>query len=101
MSTLALDGLTPRSRPTDPITSVDAGRAADLPRSQAVVLAAMRARGTGCTQAEVEAMLPGLSPSRARSAVSELAERGLVTATDETKPTKYGRRARVYLAVKA
>jgi hypothetical protein len=96
MSSMVLDSLTPRSRSTDPTTSVDAGRAADLPRSQAVVLAAMRARGRGCTQAEVVAMLPGLSPSRARSAVSELAERGLVIATDETRPTMYGRQARVW-----
>ncbi|MGK0715131.1 hypothetical protein ACR5KS_03550 [Leucobacter sp. W1153] len=97
---MVLDGLEPRSRGTDPATSVDAGRAADLFKSQAVVLAAMRARGHGVTQEEVEQMLPGMSPSRARSAVSELAERGLVVATDETKPTRYGRRARVYKAVR-
>lgn len=96
MSSMILDGLTPRARATDPVTSVDAGRKADLSRSQAVVLAAMRARGRGCTQAEVEAMLPGISPSRARSAVSELTERGLVRVTDRTKPTRYGRQARVY-----
>lgn len=91
-----LDGSNPRSRSTDPVTSVDAGRSADLCRSQAVVLAAMRARGVGVTQCELEEFLPGLSPSRVRSAVSELAERGLVEATDETRPTKYGRQARVW-----
>lgn len=97
MSSIAvLDGPTPRSRATDPVTSVDAGRSADLCRSQAVVLAAMRARGVGVTQQELEEYLPGLSPSRVRSAVSELAERGLVEATDETRPTKYGRAARVW-----
>lgn len=96
---MVLDGLFPRARSKDPVTSVEAGRKADLSRSQAVVLAAMRARGTGCTQEEVEAMLPGLSPSRARSAVSELAERGLVRPTGATKTTRYGRQARVYEVV--
>ncbi|MCA0346542.1 MAG: MarR family transcriptional regulator [Actinobacteria bacterium] len=99
MAIAVLDGVAPRSRANDPVTSVDAGRAADLSRSQSVVLAAMRARGAGCTQAEIEGMLPGLSPSRARSAVSELAERGLVVATGETRTTKYGRQARVFEAV--
>ena len=40
--------------------------------------------------------LPGLSPSRVRSAVSELADRGLVQPTGETRPTRYGRRAQVW-----
>lgn len=100
MAIAVLDGVNPRSRSTDPVTSVDAGRKADLPRSQAVVLAAMRARGRGMTQAEVEAMLPGLSPSRARSAVSELAERGLVAPTGETRLTRYGRAAQIWKATK-
>lgn len=96
MAIMTLDGPNPRSRTTDPVTSVDAGRSVDLCRSQAVVLAAMRARSVGVTQCELEEFLPGLSPSRVRSAVSELAERGLVEATDETRPTKYGRQARVW-----
>ncbi len=100
MSLAVLDGATPRSRSTDPITSVDAGRAADLSRSQAVVLAAMRARGTGVTQEELVSFLPGLSPSRVRSAVSELAEQNLVLPTGETRPTKYGRKARVWTTTK-
>lgn len=98
MSNMVLDGLNPRSRSTDPTTSVDAGRAADLCRSQQVVLAAMRARGVGVTQFELEQFLPGLSPSRVRSAVSELADRGLVQPTGETRPTRYGRRAQVWEA---
>ncbi|WP_336652366.1 MULTISPECIES: hypothetical protein [unclassified Leucobacter] len=96
MAIAILDGPNPRSRVTDPVTSVDAGRAADLSRSQSVVLAAMRARGVGATHEELEQFLPGLSPSRVRSAVSELAEQGLVQATDETRNTKYGRAARVW-----
>lgn len=96
MPSMVLDGLSPRSRTRDPITSVNAGRKADLSRSQEVVLAAMRARGLGVTQFELEQFLPGLSPSRVRSAVSELAEQGLVAATDETRLTKYGRPAQVW-----
>ena len=96
MTSMVLDGATPRSRPTDPVTSVDAGRAADLSRSQTVVYAAMRARGVGVTQQELEAFLPGLSPSRVRSAVSELAEHGLVTTNGDTRPTKYGRKAQIW-----
>lgn len=96
MTIAALDGVNPRSRNTDPTTSVDAGRAADLNRSQSVVLAAMRARGTGVTQQELEQFLPGLSPSRVRSAVSELVEQGLVAPTDQTRATCYGRQARIW-----
>lgn len=96
---MVLDGLSPRSRSTDPITSVDAGRQANLSRSQSVVYAAMKAHGGELTQEEVVGMLPGLSPSRARSAVSELAERELVRATGRTKPTRYGRRAKAWEAV--
>lgn len=96
MAIAALDGVTPRSRANDPITSVDAGRATDLNRSQAVVLAAMRARGTGVTQFELEQHLPGLSPSRVRSAVSELASQGLVERTDETRTTRFGRQAHIW-----
>lgn len=98
MSIMALDGVNPRSRSTDPVTSVDAGRRADLSNSQAVVLAAMRARGTGATQFELEQSLPGLSPSRVRSAVSELVIQGFVRATDDTRLTPYGRAARVWEA---
>lgn len=96
MPIAALDGVNPRARSTDPVTSVDAGRRADLSRSQTVVLAAMRARGVGVTQYELEEFLPGLSPSRVRSAVSELAEQGLVLATEDTKITKFGRQARIW-----
>ena len=101
MAIAVLDGPNPRARATDPVTSVDAGRAADLCKSQAVVLAAMRARGVGVTQQELEQFLPGLSPSRVRSAVSELAEQGLVHTTGETRETRYGRQAQIWEAVQA
>ena len=102
MSTMAIDGVMPRSRKSDPVTSVDAGRAADLHGSQAAVLDLMRDFGTefGWTQGELEDRLRGeWSPSRIRSAVSELVELGLVEWTGDTRPTRYGRKARVYRAV--
>lgn len=98
MSTMAIDGAMPRSRSTDPITSVDAGRAADLHGSQAAVLDLMRGPYTW-TQAELERGIDQWSPSRIRSAVSELVELGLVEWTGDTRPTRYGRKARVYRAV--
>ena len=101
MSTMVLDGLMPRSRSTDPVTSVDAGRAAKLHESQAAVLDFF-SYGGEYTQAEVEhAYRNEWSPSRIRSAVSELEALGLVEATGETRPTRYGRQARVYRAVRA
>jgi len=100
MSTMALDGLYPRSRSTDPTTSVDAGREANLYDSQAYVLEFMRRGeyGTDFTQGELETFFLDWSPSRIRSAVSELEALGLVEATGETRKTKYGRAARVYRA---
>ena len=100
MSTMALDGVMPRARRLDPVTSVDAGRAADLHGSQAAVLDLMRGPYTW-TQAELERGIDQWSPSRVRSAVSELVELGLVEWTGETRMTRYGRKARVYRAVAA
>ena len=101
MSTMALDGLMPRARRLDPITSVDAGREAKLHASQSRVLeVTMYAMSHGVTQGELEDHLSGeWSPSRIRSAVSELESAGLLEATGETRRTRYGRQARVYRAV--
>lgn len=101
MNTMILDGLTPRSRSTDPVTSVDAGRVADLKGSQAMVLDVFRHPQfpAELTQGELEVLTPGgWSASRIRSAVSELVELGLLEWTGETRPTQYGRQARVYRA---
>ena len=95
---MVLDGASPRSRKSDPVTSVDAGRAADLSGSQAAVLDVMRGPFTW-TQAELELFIDQWSPSRVRSAVSELVELGLVEWTGETRLSRYGRQARVYRAV--
>lgn len=101
MSSMVLDGASPRSRATDPVTSVDAGRAAKLHESQVAVLDLMRGFGVefGWTQGELEGRLGEWSPSRIRSAVSELEAKGLLERTGETRPTRYGRQARVYRAV--
>lgn len=93
---MVLDGLSPRSRSTDPLTSVDAGRQADLNKSQTAILAAMRARGTGVAAFELEQFFPDMSPSRVRSAVAELAEQGLIEETGEKRLTRFGRQARVW-----
>ena len=98
MSTMALDGAMPRSRRLDPITSVEAGRAARLHASQEAVLSFMRTGGEW-TQGDLEVGFPEWSPSRIRSAVSELESAGLVEWTGETRMTRYGRKARVYRAV--
>ena len=98
MSSMVLDGASPRSRSTDPVTSVDAGRAANLHASQEAVLNHMRGGGSW-TQGELERVFSEWSPSRIRSAVSELAEFGLVEATGETRLTRYGRKAQVFRAV--
>jgi hypothetical protein len=104
---MALDGLLPRARRLDPTTSVDAGRAANLCESQKDVFEFMvkvpRNPGQGWTHGELEREMDAYgftySPSRIRSAVSELEARGLVEWTGETRPTRYGRQARVYRAV--
>lgn len=100
MSSMVLDGVSPRSRSMDPVTSVDAGRAAKLHASQAAVLDFL-SYGGEYTQADIEWAYRNemWSPSRIRSAVSELVDRGLVEWTGETRSTRYGRQARVYRAV--
>lgn len=95
MSSMALDGI-PRSRKTDPVTSVEAGRRARLRESQAAVLKALTEVDFGLTQGELEARLPDWSGSRIRTAVSELAEVGLVEPTGMYRKTRYGRKAQVW-----
>lgn len=98
MSSMVLDGVAARSRSTDPVTSVDAGRSVNSIDSRAAVELVL-CTGAELTQGELEARLPEWSPSRVRSAVSELEAEGLVEATGETRVTRYGRQARIYKAV--
>ena len=101
-SPMILDGAEPRSRATDPVTSVDAGRKADLNGSQQQALSFLRdqartgaetwtlrwfvRRITSCLE---DLQAQGIevriySPERYRSAVSELAPKGLIRYTGET-----------------
>lgn len=95
---MVLDGVAARSRSTDPTTSVDAGRSADTVNSQTSVLIALRHCTDGYTQSELENIVTWFSPSRIRSAVTELEANGLVVRTDRTRLTKYGRAAQVWEA---
>lgn len=92
---MALDGV-PRSRRTDPVTSVEAGRRARLRESQSAVLRALTEVDFGLTQSELEARITDWSPSRVRTAVSELAEVGLVEPTGTYRKTRSGRNAQVW-----
>src|SRR5690606_25468490 len=108
---MVLDGAAPRSRSTDPVTSVDAGRAADLEGSQRYVLGILHTRGALADfEIEAEALgeepyrrlaaLPRWSFQRLRSARAELVEMGCVAAVEgEFRRTQSGRRAQVWAAV--
>lgn len=96
---MILDGLSPRSRSTDPVTSVEAGRSIDLNHSQQAVLEVFELSPLhGFAQFEVERILDGqFTPSRIRSAVSELTEKGKLYIVDgEYRRTPTGRKAQVY-----
>lgn len=100
MNGMVLDGAMPRSRSKDPVTSLEAGRTADLKGSQAAVMQIIRLGKRGWTQFELEKNLPEFSPSRVRSAVSELVALGRVEAVEgKLRETPFGRQAQVYRAV--
>lgn len=87
---------TPRVRASDPVTSHEAADTNDVPRSHRFVLTALTWRGAQA-QFEVEESLRNiLSPSRVRSALSELEALGMVKRTDEFRLTPSGRRAQVW-----
>lgn len=101
MSMLALDGVLPRSRRTDPVTSLDAGRAHDLAPSQQQVLELFAEAGRPLADHELVAAARAahapFSPQRIRTARSELAELGqLVLVEGEYRSTPARYRARVW-----
>lgn len=99
MSSMILDGASPRSRSTDPITSVDAGRAVDLPGSQAMVLEVLQDLGP-CTDFELEDNLKDYySPQRVRTARSELVTQGHVEDTGSLRISQRGRRRKHHAKV--
>ena len=90
-------------RSTDPVTSQwAADSVTDTFPSQAEVLSAIRCSGrTTFTLADVERFTSGvLSPSRARTAVRELQDKGFVQETGEYATTPSGRRARLLTLTK-
>jgi hypothetical protein len=88
----------PRVRRADPLTSHAAADSNDVPRSHALVLD-LFASHRWLAQFEAEALLTGLlSPSRVRTAFTELEEAGQLARTDLTMPTPYGRTAQLWEA---
>lgn len=101
MSNMALDGVTPRARATDPVTSVDAGRAVDLTESQAAVLEIFNRSGLPFADHQLVSVArvkrAPFSDQRIRSARAELVELGrLVLVEGEYRMTSSGRRAQVW-----
>ena len=93
-------GDVPRVRESDPLTSHAAADSNDVPRSHALVMS-LFANTRWLAQFEAEALLFGkCSPSRVRSAFSELEEAGRLTRTAFTMPTPYGRTAQVWEVTK-
>ena len=98
MSNMVQDGTLPRSRSTDPITSVDAGRMANLNESQGDVLAIfwMTRRPLAHHELVEVARTFGLkrTEQRIRSACAELVQRDLVVMVEGNYAiTDTGRRA--------
>lgn len=99
MSSMVLDGGLPRSRTSDPVTSVDAGRSVDLPGSQAMVLELLEGYGPS-TDFELECgLMDYYSPQRVRTARAELVIAGLVEATGHTRLSGRGRRRKHHAQV--
>ena len=87
---------TVRVRVSDPVTSHEAADSNNVPMSHSLVLVDLIQWGP-LAQFEAERMLSGrLSPSRVRSAFSELEALGKVKRTDQFRLTPSGRRAQVW-----
>lgn len=97
MPTVMLDG-GPRVRKADPVSSHEAADSNKVAKSHRLVLAAMEWFDGSAAQFEAERLIAGvLSPSRVRSAFSELEALGKVRRTDEFRLTLSGRRAQVWV----
>lgn len=101
-----LDGVSPRARRTDPVTSVDAGRSVNLPESQAQVLEFLGlspAREWILAEFELavrgwalDSHRPVFSLQRYRSAVAELRDKGLIVNTGQVRHLSHGRGHQVW-----
>lgn len=103
MSSMALDGVA-RSRSTDPVTSVDAGRSVNVVPSQEYVFGILADEGPMADHellAFHTARVWPWSPQRVRSARAELVEQGRVEFSGIYRLTESGRRARVWQVVPA
>lgn len=109
MSSMVMDGATPRSRGTDPVTSVDAGRSVNQAFSQDYVRQTLAVFGPFADHELVEfhsvdtfglKRFGRFSPQRLRSARAELVEAGVVEMVDGVfRLTDSGRRAHVWRVV--
>lgn len=109
MSSMVMDGVA-RSRSTDPVTSVEAGRSVNVAHSQQYVRDTLEVFGPFADHELVEfyaadssgqRMYGRFSPQRLRSARAELVEQGRVEFADELCKTPSGRTARIWRTVAA
>lgn len=94
------DDDSPRARRTDPLTSHRSADSSNLADSQQAVLTALRVH-KHLAAFELEQVLPMWSPSRIRTALTELQQQGLVNRSEKTRRTRYGRDAHVWEATRA
>ena len=85
----------PRVRESDPLTSHEAADSNNVPRSHMIVMRLLEMYGPSA-QFEIERWADWVSPSRIRSAFSELEALGKVKRTDQFRQTPSGRRAQVW-----
>jgi predicted transcriptional regulator len=96
MSTTIFPDDTARVRKSSPVTSHEAADSNNVSRSHKFLVKALTLWGP-LAQFEAENLLRGvLSPSRIRSAFSELEALGKVKRTDQFRLTPSGRRAQVW-----
>ncbi|QIK62315.1 hypothetical protein G7068_03170 [Leucobacter viscericola] len=105
MAIAAIDGVTPNSRATDPVTSVDAGRSVNLVHSKEYVFQALKVFGPMADHELVELhegdtfghkAFGRFSPQRLRTARANLVEDERVEFTGKYRKTDSGRRAQVW-----
>lgn len=92
---IILNDDSPRVRRSDPTTSHLAADSSNRADSKKAVLTALRVH-KHLAAFELEHVLPDWSPSRIRTALTELAEDGLVVRSDRTRVTRYGKPAHVW-----
>lgn len=89
------NGDSPRVRKNDPLTSHAAADSSNVKDSKHAVLSKLR-QHKHLAAFELEQVLPEWSPSRIRTALTELKADGLVVRSERTRPTRFGRDAHVW-----